>query len=471
MLLPEFDSIPCYPVTMSRTHRLFELLQMLRRRRRPVSGAELAREAGVSLRTLYRDIAALQAMGAEIDGEAGVGYVLRPGFLLPPLMFSEEEIEALALGAKWVARRTDDGLSDAARNAVTKIAAVLPRELKARLEDDALVVGPGWEQPQHVELRLLRRALREERRLAISYRDEKGARTKRVIWPVALGFFESARVLVGWCELREDFRHFRADRIETAQILEARPPRRRQTLVKEWRQNMLTETDSILSYGRSASGKAKGEAMTKPLVFFTNPQSRGMIVHWMLEEIGAPYTIEVKDYGTTMKALDYLAINPMGKVPAIKHGETVVTEAGAICAYLADVFPQAGLAPAPSARGDYYRWLFFAAGCVEPAMSNHAAGWDPATPEMQGRFGYGSYAAVMDTLAKAVAGRRYIAGDAFTAADVYVGSMIGFGLRFGVIDKRPEFEAYWGGLENRPARLRAGAQTEKLASKQAWEPA
>jgi predicted DNA-binding transcriptional regulator YafY/glutathione S-transferase len=456
---------------MSRTHRLFELLQMLRRRRRPVSGAELAREAGVSLRTLYRDVAALQAMGAEIDGEPGVGYVLRPGFLLPPLMFSEEEIEALALGAKWVARRTDDSLSDAARNAVAKISAVLPQDLKARLDDDALIVGPGWERPQHVELRLLRRALREERKLAISYRDEKGARTERVIWPVALGFFESARVLAGWCELRAAFRHFRTDRIETARILETRSPRRRQTLVKEWRLNMLTEADSILAYGRSASGQANGVAMKKELIFYTNPQSRGMVAHWMLEEIGAPYSIEVKEYGTTMKAPEYLAVNPMGKVPAIRHGDTVVSETAAICAYLADAFPQAGLAPAPAARADYYRWLFFAAGCVEPAMSNHATGWDPATPELQRRFGYGSYAAVMDTLAKAVTGRRFIAGDTFTAADVYVGSMIGFGLRFGVIDKRPEFEAYWSGLENRPARLRAGAQAEKLASKQAWEPA
>ena len=123
---------------MSRTYRLFELLQMLRRRRRPVSGAELAREAGVSLRTLYRDVAALQAMGAEVDGEPGVGYVLRPGFLLPPLMFSEEELEALALGAKWVARRTDDALSDAARNAMTKIAAVLPQDLKIQLRTTPL---------------------------------------------------------------------------------------------------------------------------------------------------------------------------------------------------------------------------------------------------------------------------------------------------------------------------------------------
>lgn len=250
--------------------------------------------------------------------------------------------------------------------------------------------------------------------------------------------------------------------------MEMRFPRRRQSLLKDWRNTMLTETDSALAYGCSTMGKAKGNAVSKELVFYTNPQSRSSIVHWLLEEIGAPYSIEVKEFGTTMKAPDYLAINPMGKVPAIKHGETVVTEASAICAYLADAFPDAHLAPDPSVRGDYYRWLLFAAGCVEPAMSNHAVGWDPSTPDMQVRFGYGSYTAVIDTLAKAVSGRRYIAGDAFSAADVYVGSMIGFGLRFGVIEKRPEFEAYWRGLESRPARLRAVEQAEKLASKRAW---
>jgi predicted DNA-binding transcriptional regulator YafY len=129
---------------MSRTHRLFDLLQMLRRYRRPVSGAVLAREAGISLRTLYRDIAALQAMGAEIEGEPGLGYVLKPGFLLPPLMLSGAEIEALALGAQWVARRTDEELSRAAQNAMAKIAAVLPRDMRQKLDDDALIIGPGW---------------------------------------------------------------------------------------------------------------------------------------------------------------------------------------------------------------------------------------------------------------------------------------------------------------------------------------
>lgn len=216
--------------------------------------------------------------------------------------------------------------------------------------------------------------------------------------------------------------------------------------------------------GASHLQQQKEKRMTRDIIFYTNPRSRGGIVHWMLEEIGAPYVIEVKDFGTTMKAPDYLAINPMGKVPAIQHGETAITETGAICAYLADAFPHANLAPERGARGDYYRWLFFTAGCVEPAMSNHAVGWDPATREMQGRFGYGSYAAVIETLVKAITGRRYIAGEKFTAADVYLGSMIGFGMQFGVIDKRPEFEAYWDGLKDRPARLRALVQAEKLAS-------
>lgn len=450
---------------MSRTLRLFEILQILRRRRQPASGADLAREVGVSLRTLYRDIATLQAMGAEIDGEPGVGYRLRPGFLLPPLMFSEEEIEALALGARWVAKRTDPALSNAARNAMAKLSAVLPEDLRRRLEDETLIVVSSVERRQAVDLKLLRRALREERKLKVAYRDEKGAQTERVVWPVALGFFESVRILVAWCELRQDFRHFRADRIETARILDARLPRRRRTLELEWRRTMLTETDSAQVYVPCATDNTKRRIMTKELVFYTNPQSRGMIVHWMLEEIGAPYRIEIKEYGTSIKEPGYLAINPMGKVPAIRHGETVVTEAAAICAYLADAFPEAGLAPAPSERGEYYRWLFFAAGCVEPAISNHAAGWDPATPEMQVRFGYGSYAAAISTLAKAVAGRRYIAGDAFSAADIYVGSMIGWGLQFGLIDKRPEFEAYWSGLKDRPARLRAIAQAQKPASK------
>ena len=209
--------------------------------------------------------------------------------------------------------------------------------------------------------------------------------------------------------------------------------------------------------------------MSKDLIFYTNPRSRGAVVHWMLEEIGCPYRVEVKDYGTAMKAPEYLAINPMGKVPAIKHGDTVVTETAAILAYLADAFPEAGLAPAPAERGEYYRWLFFAAACVDPAMINHAAGWDPSTPELQGRCGYGSYARVVDTLTAALKGKTYIAGDRFSAADLYLGSMLNFGMMFGMIEKRPEFEAYCAGLMSRPAGIRAREKGEKLANQKAWQ--
>jgi len=207
--------------------------------------------------------------------------------------------------------------------------------------------------------------------------------------------------------------------------------------------------------------------MAKDLVFYTNPQSRAVVVHWMLEEVGCPYRIEVLEFGAPMKSPEYLAINPMGKVPAIRHGETVVTETPAICAYLADAFPEAGLAPAPADRGDYYRWLFFTAGCVEPALSNHAAGWDPATLEDARSFGYGSYQAVIDTLAKALDGRRYIAGDRFSAADVYLGAMVNWGMMTGGIEKRPEFQAYCENLVNRPAALRAREQIGTLISRKA----
>ncbi|WP_043744594.1 HTH domain-containing protein [Paramagnetospirillum magneticum] len=453
---------------MSRTDRLFGLLQSLRRHRRPVSGADLAAEAGISLRTLYRDVATLQGLGAEIDGEPGLGYVLKPGFLMPPLMFSDEEIQALALGARWVARRTDADLARAARNAMAKIASVVPPDLHRKLDDDALIIGPGWEKPQAVGLDTLRQALNHERKLALSYRDEKGVRTERVVWPVVLGFFETTRVLAAWCELRGGFRHFRTDRIEAAELLSYRPPRPRRSLMAEWRKTMLTETDSSRAYKSSPPKPRTETPMSKDLIFYTHPQSRGNIVHWMLEEIGGPYRIEVKEYGTTMKAPDYLAINPMGKVPAIRHGDTVVTESAAIVAYLADAFPEAGLAPPLAERGEYYRWLFFTAGCGEPAISNHSVGWDPTTPDLQGRFGYGSFPLVMDTLSQAVRGKRFVAGDRFSAADVYLGSLLHWAMRFGIIDRRPEFETYCEGLISRPAALRAREQAEKLASQHAW---
>lgn len=455
---------------MSRAERLFDLLQILRQHRWPVSGAVLAREAGISLRTLYRDIASLQALGAQIEGEPGLGYVLKPGFLLPPLMFSAQEIEALALGLKWVGRRTDEDMGQAARSVMAKVAAVLPADLRDRIEDDAMVVGPGWERPQAVDLALLRRALNEGRKLALSYTDEKGARTARVVWPVVLGFFESTRVLVAWCELRQDFRHFRADRIEEADILPERLPRVRRDLVKEWRQTLLPESDSTMRYPVSRSRNTRETPMSADLIFYTNPQSRGSIVHWMLEEIGRPYTIKVLEYGTTMKAPEYLAVNPMGKVPAVKHGETVVTEVAAICAYLADAFPEASLAPEPQHRGDYYRWLFFTTSCLEPAASNHAIGWDPS-PDMEMRFGYGSYTRVLDTLSAWLNDRTYVAGESFTAADIVLASHLRWSMTTGLIAKRPEFETYSDKHVNRPAAKRANEQAEQLTAQQAWKAA
>lgn len=190
------------------------------------------------------------------------------------------------------------------------------------------------------------------------------------------------------------------------------------------------------------------------LILYTNPMSRGRIARWMLEEVGQPYRTEILDYGTTMKGTAYLAINPMGKVPAIRHGDTVVTEAAAICAYLADAFPEAGLAPPPAERGGYYRWLFFAAGPLEAAVTAKALGLEaPADKAMMA--GYGSYDQTVDTLEKAVTGRDYIAGDRFTAADLYIGAHIGWGMQFGTIPKRPAFEAYAERLYARPAHKRA----------------
>lgn len=206
--------------------------------------------------------------------------------------------------------------------------------------------------------------------------------------------------------------------------------------------------------------------MTDELVFYTHPMSRGRIVRWMLEEIGRPYRTELLDYATTMKAPGYLAVNPMGKVPAIRHGEAVVTETAAICAYLADAFPEAGLAP-PSGdrrRAPYYRWLFFAAGPVEAAASNRALGFEvPA--ERERMMGYGRYADVMSVLEGAVSRGDYLVGDRFTAADVYVGSHIGFGMQFGTIEKRPAFVRYWERLSARPAAMRAKAADDALCAK------
>ncbi len=191
------------------------------------------------------------------------------------------------------------------------------------------------------------------------------------------------------------------------------------------------------------------------LNFYTNPMSRGRIVRWMLEEIAEPYTVHLLDYGTTMKAAEYLAVNPMGKVPAIEHDGVVVTECAAICAYLADAFPARGLAPPLAERGAYYRWLFYFAGPVETAVVNEALGFEvPEGREAMSGYG-GSLAAVVDVLDGHLSRSRYVAGESFTAADVYCGSQVGWGMQFGTLEERPAFVDYWQRLSSRPAYVRA----------------
>ena len=221
---------------MSRAERLLELIEVLRRHRRPVSGRTLAAELDISIRTLYRDIAALQAQGAVIEGEPGVGYILRPGFVLPPLMFSADEIEALVLGSRWVSDRGDVRLAAAARNALAKITAVLPGDLRNDADDTALLVGPGEAvAASDVDVAAIREAIRSERKLTIVYCDGDATQTQRTIWPFALGFFDHSEIVAAWCELRVGFRHFRTDRIVMLTPTEVRYPRRRQALLNEWK--------------------------------------------------------------------------------------------------------------------------------------------------------------------------------------------------------------------------------------------
>lgn len=222
-------------MTVARSERLLSLLQALRRYRQPVTGATLAAETGISLRTLYRDIASLQAQGAMIEGEAGIGYVLRPGFMLPPMMFSPEEIEALVLGSRWVAGVADPALAKGAADALAKIAAVLPADLKQELDDSTLLVAPRRRVEDGVDLAPLRLAIRNQKVIDLHYADETGNRTQRSVWPFALGYFDGVRVLVAWCELRQDFRHFRTDRMAGLAVTGRRYPRRRASLLKEWR--------------------------------------------------------------------------------------------------------------------------------------------------------------------------------------------------------------------------------------------
>jgi predicted DNA-binding transcriptional regulator YafY len=221
---------------MSRAERLLQLMQVLRGHKHPVSGVVLAESLGISIRTLYRDIASLQAQGAQIEGEPGIGYVLKPGFMLPPLMFSRDEIEALVLGSRWVADRADSELAIAAQQVLVKISAVLPTELRIDLETSALLVGPGDKLDKSDKFLLqIRRSIRDELKLDMSYLDGKGNESERVIWPFAVGFFDQVRMVVAWCEERTEYRHFRIDRIQDLVVTKSIYPKRRLAMLKEWK--------------------------------------------------------------------------------------------------------------------------------------------------------------------------------------------------------------------------------------------
>jgi len=218
---------------MARAERLLELIQVLRRHRHPVAGQTLADELGISLRTIYRDIQTLVGQGAAIDGEAGIGFVLRPGFVLPPLMFTDEEIEALVLGLRWV-KQADAPLARAAVNVLAKVGAVLPDDLRDSIEGVGLLAAAAHA-ADPIDLAPLREAIRAEHKIILDYADAKGERTRRTVWPIAIGFFDRARVLAAWCEMRSDYRHFRTDRIAKLRLTGRRYPQRRRALMREWR--------------------------------------------------------------------------------------------------------------------------------------------------------------------------------------------------------------------------------------------
>jgi predicted DNA-binding transcriptional regulator YafY len=220
---------------MRRADRLFQIIQILRRSQKPVTAAVIAAELETSKRSVYRDIATLIGQRVPIQGEAGMGYVLEGGFDLPPLMLTTEEIEAAALGAQWVAGHADAALARAARDLIAKIAVVVPNNLKPFLIDSGARAPPAWKiPPDGLDVALVRAWIRSGRKIALCYRDGEGRDSDRVVWPVAVGYFDAVRVLIGWCETRKDFRSFRIDRVRSARFLDERFPARVAALRAKW---------------------------------------------------------------------------------------------------------------------------------------------------------------------------------------------------------------------------------------------
>ena len=219
---------------MRKADRLFQIIQILRRARKPITAESIAEELETSKRSVYRDIATLMGQRVPIRGEAGTGYVLEGGFDMPPLMLTANEIEAAMLGAQWVMTNADTSLGDAARDLVAKIAQVVPEHLRPLLGEPASTTPPRRSVADAIDMAKLRTAIRAEGKIALDYRDESGVATQRVIWPIAVAYFETVRVIVAWCELRKGFRHFRTDRIAAAEFLDEHYPQSRARLRAAW---------------------------------------------------------------------------------------------------------------------------------------------------------------------------------------------------------------------------------------------
>ncbi|MET4634406.1 putative DNA-binding transcriptional regulator YafY [Kaistia defluvii] len=237
-------------MVIRRADRLFEIVQRLRRARNPVSAEAIAEELQVSKRTIYRDIAVLIGQRVPIIGEPGIGYVLERGFDMPPLMLTPDELDAAMLGASWVASRGEPELARAAQNLIAKIEAVVPAALHSHILEPATSIAPVPVPPERIRAAMLREAIRTGRKITLEYEDNRGAVTRRIVWPILLGYRDSGRILAAWCETRSAFRYFRTDRILAADILAARIPERRATLRARWQIAMDDERERYLAAGK-----------------------------------------------------------------------------------------------------------------------------------------------------------------------------------------------------------------------------